>query len=526
MGRMVYEFQDTQRQLIEKEKLYRLTSNAIMCTALYPEHLSVTRVMGSCYTNISVAETTTLRAAERLSQQYPKIAVLNFANAVTPGGGAAYGEESQEAGLCRCTNLYPCLTKNENFIHFYQYNDGLAPYYSSRIIYSENITVIKRENGRPLERYFPVDVITCAAPNVRDQRAKLKKKKLKKLLEERIRNILMAAELHGVQALVLGAFGCGTFGNSPDMVAEIFQKLLVQGEFAYSFREVVFAIAVNGSRDQRNLQAFREQFGSMADTPLWGKKLSVYGDSISTYMGYNPQPCKVYYDRERAGRAGIFSADSTWWAVVLKHFGAQLLMNNSWSGSKVYGDDMSAGSSEWRTRNLHRDGELPDIILIYMGVNDYGYGIYPGEGYFQSAYERMLWTLKGRYPRAKIYCATLACGAMNGQKTFPAYLNGNAFEDYNQAIRIAAQKYRCRLVDLAAMGITYESVDGTHPNAMGMQQLAEGWIRGIEEAGKKKTTQKKKKRSWPQILVPVLLGIEAVIIIVLIMLIFNFVGKM
>lgn len=36
MGRMVYEFQDTQRQLIEKEKLYRLTSNAIMCTALYP----------------------------------------------------------------------------------------------------------------------------------------------------------------------------------------------------------------------------------------------------------------------------------------------------------------------------------------------------------------------------------------------------------------------------------------------------------------------------------------------------------
>lgn len=76
------------------------------------------------------------------------------------------------------------------------------------------------------------------------------------------------------------------------------------------------------------------------------------------------------------------------------------------------------------------------------------------------------------------------------------------------------------------MGITYESVDGTHPNAMGMQQLAEGWIRGIEEAGKKKTTQKKKKRSWTQILVPVLLGIEAVIIIVLIVLIFNFVGKM
>ena len=95
MGRMAYEFQDTQRKLMENEKLYRLTANAILCTALYPEHLSVTRVMGSCYTNISVAETTTLRAAARLSQQYPKVAVLNFANAVTPGGGVAYGEDSQ-----------------------------------------------------------------------------------------------------------------------------------------------------------------------------------------------------------------------------------------------------------------------------------------------------------------------------------------------------------------------------------------------------------------------------------------------
>ena len=53
---------------------------------------------------------------------------------------------------------------------------------------------------------------------------------------------------------------------------------------------------------------------------------------------------------------------------------------------------------------------------------------------------------------------------------------------------------------------------------MGMQQLAEGWIRGIEEE-KKKTTHRKKKRSWTQWLIPVLLGIEAVIVMVLIVLI-------
>lgn len=523
---MTYEFKDTQRCLSENEQLYRLTSDAIICTALYPENLSVTRVMGSCYTNISVVNTTALRAVSGMAQQYPKVAVLNFANAVTPGGGAVYGDDSQEASLCRCTNLYPCLTKSENFIHFYQYNDSQSPYYSSRIIYSENITVLKKENGRPLDRYFPVDVITCAAPNVRDQRANLKKKKLEKLLEDRIRNILMVAELHGVQAIVLGAFGCGSLGNSPEMIAGIFRRFLVGGEFAYSFREVIFAIDVKNPRDQRNLRAFREEFGTMAETQLWGKKISVYGDSLSTYAGYNPSRCKVYYDRERAGRAGIFSVESTWWAIVLKHFGAQLLVNNSWSGSKVYGQDIAAGCSEWRTRNLHRDGEMPDIILIHMGMNDYGYGIYPGEGYFQDAYEKMVWTLKGRYPAAQIYCATLASGVLNGQNMFPEYLNGNAFADYNQVIRYCAQKYNCHLVDLAAMGVYYDSVDGVHPNAMGMQQLAEGWIRGIEEEKEPGTAAVKKKKSkgMTGILIPILLGLEGIILVLLIVLILRFAG--
>lgn len=524
MGRLTYEFQDTQRRLTEDEKLYRLTSNAVVCTSLYPEHLAMTRVMGSCYTNISVAETTTLRAAAGVVNQYPKVAVLNFANAVTPGGGAAYGEDSQEASLCRCTNLYPCLIKNENLLHFYQYNDEQAPYYSSRIIYSENIAVIKKENGRPMERGFFVDVITCAAPNVHDHRANLKKKKLEKLLEERIRNILMAAESHGIQALVLGAFGCGAFGNSADMVAGIFHRLLTDGEFSHSFREVVFAIAVKEPSDRKNLSAFCQCFGSAADSPLWGKKVAVYGDSISTYAGYNPHPCKVYYDRERAGRAGIFSVESTWWMIVLKHFGAQLLVNNSWSGSKVYGEDMAAGSSEWRTKHLHRERELPDVILVAMGLNDFGYGVYPGEGYFQTAYEKMLWLLKGRYPQAQIYCATIPSGILRGQNMFPEYLYGHAFADYNQVIRNSAKKYNCGLVDLAAMGVTYDSVDGTHPNALGMQQLAEGWILGISES-KKEVNRQKRKINWTKIWIAVLVGVEGVILVILIILILSFSGK-
>lgn len=205
--------------------------------------------------------------------------------------------------------------------------------------------------------------------------------------------------------------------------------------------------------------------------------------------------------------------DSTWWMIVLRHFGAQILCNNSWSGSKVYGNSMSSGNSDWRTKNLHKNGELPDAILVYMGVNDFGNGVFTGEGYFRSAYAEMLWNLKCRYPKAEIYCATISTGMINGENMFPEVLYGNALQDYNRDIRICARKYGVHLIDLAAMGVSYESVDGCHPNALGMQQLADGWIRGITGKIPEKRQKKTEKR---ELWIRILLGIEGIILIFLI----------
>ena len=117
-------------------------------------------------------------------------------------------------------------------------------------------------------------------------------------------------------------------------------------------------------------------------------------DRLSTYYGYNPPECKVYYTPKYAERNGIFSVDSTWWMIVLNQLGARLLTNHSWSGSKVYGNIDSSGSSEWRTKCLHQNGEIPDAILVSLGMNDFGNGIPVGKGYFQTAYEKMLWLLR------------------------------------------------------------------------------------------------------------------------------------
>ena len=79
----------------------------------------------------------------------------------------------------------------------------------------------------------------------------------------RIRNILEVAAANNVDALVLGAFGCGAFNNPPDLVAEQFRKLLIDRGYGRFFKEIVFAIKKNDTRNS-NFEAFQAAFS--ADT--------------------------------------------------------------------------------------------------------------------------------------------------------------------------------------------------------------------------------------------------------------------
>lgn len=63
----------------------------------------------------------------------------------------------------------------------------------------------------------------------------------KEAMEERIAAVLNAAHSKGEEVLILGAFGCGVFGNDVREVAEIFRdelNLLFYG----TFRRIVFAV--------------------------------------------------------------------------------------------------------------------------------------------------------------------------------------------------------------------------------------------------------------------------------------------
>lgn len=227
--------------------------------------------------------------------------------------------------------------------------------------------------------------------------------------------------------------------------------------------------------------------------------VSILGDSISTYSGYNPGGYAVYYDEDMQMRNGLQSVYDTWWAKVNQKLNAYLCVNNSYSGSKVSGEEFPAGCCQERIANLRTSEYTPDLILVYMGFNDFGYGVpiscFPlsNDGRvnlrcFEDAYQQMLIGLRFFYPKAKIICATLMKTTLkqNHLWHFPDKFGGIRIDDYNNAIRRAALNCHVALADLGKNRLSftnltkydrrYETLDGTHPNAKGHQEIADEWI--------------------------------------------------
>ncbi|WP_172134997.1 GDSL-type esterase/lipase family protein [Adlercreutzia sp. ZJ473] len=243
---------------------------------------------------------------------------------------------------------------------------------------------------------------------------------------------------------------------------------------------------------------------------------SVYGDSISSFEGALPEGWRVFYEGEQRAATGVDSVADTWWGQVIGHFEGELLANAAWSGCVVEGTEFPVGASAERIAALARDGRAPDDIIVHIGINDYGWGSgdaqiaaatpsappklaaacpYHGreagmapEGAvanFAASYGRMVDQMRERWPEARIWVSTLLPGRVAGARrpTSPRYFRGVCVDEYNDAIRaVAAAREGCYLVDMAAFGFDYDAIDGTHPTAKGMRQMAALFIRGMEQA--------------------------------------------
>lgn len=180
--------------------------------------------------------------------------VMNFANAHVPGGGFLLGAKAQEEALCRCSTLYASIT-SEKAKEMYRYNNShLSAVESDYMLLSPDVCVFRNDELSPLPEPFLAAVITAPAPNRRGAAMLITEKKAREVFRRRIRIIFCAAAEYGYKDLVLGAWGCGAFGNSPDMVAEVFRELLIDENYVKYFDNICFA--VYGSEDSKNYKAF------------------------------------------------------------------------------------------------------------------------------------------------------------------------------------------------------------------------------------------------------------------------------
>lgn len=183
-----------------------------------------------------VNETTAQSAARLINLGYTNPVALNFASAKTPGGGFLAGAIAQEEDLCRCSGLYSCLKSKPIF-----YNENILCndcYYTDNIIYSPKVPFFRNEHNLFLETPFELSIITSPAPNIRGIESP-DEDKLIEVFYNRSKRLLEVAAAHQHDCIILGAWGCGAFGNDPALVATCFSEALKEINY---FRHVCFAV--------------------------------------------------------------------------------------------------------------------------------------------------------------------------------------------------------------------------------------------------------------------------------------------
>lgn len=205
---------------------------------------------------VEVVNETTSQAAVRLKELgKTNLVALNFAAARNPGGGFLAGAVAQEEDLCRDSALYACLKSKPMF-----YNNNIMcenSYYTDDIIYSPFVPFFRDEYHLLLEQPYSLSIISAPAPNVNAMKT-VDEELLAITLITRAQKILQIAHNHGHKNILLGAWGCGAFGNDPADVAAIFRAAL---KAVPVFEHVCFPV-YDTRTPQYLFETFKEAFSN------------------------------------------------------------------------------------------------------------------------------------------------------------------------------------------------------------------------------------------------------------------------
>lgn len=213
-------------------------------------------------------------------------------------------------------------------------------------------------------------------------------------------------------------------------------------------------------------------------------KISVMGDSISTYYGYSNNVVQgiggvhdtydsVYYPKN----SNLTSVYQTWWMQSIGYMGGQIVSNDSIGGTCVgyYNnntDDYYRLGSKWCMNNPTRINDLgqpdpstglcPDVILFMGGTNDACQADFNIQT-FMNNYSNTVRLMSERYNNPTIMCIT----------PYYSILSSNHIDEICYAISVVASQYpNCVFVNLRNLDMTGKLDVNAHPNVDGMTAIA------------------------------------------------------
>jgi len=221
-------------------------------------------------TEFFVAAMDCLEAASEAAKKWKtKPVVLVNGSDNQPGGGFTSGMSAQEEDVCRRTSLIHCLD-DPWFLEPHRSWSYPIPEFGT--MYSKDVFLFRHgaEKGyafmrRPMKLGF-INQAAYQSPPIKQKGNQLElSNRVKKGILRKLAAVLNTAFKHNHEVLILGAFGCGVRENPPEVVAQLFHRLLGKGgRFEGVFRAVVFAI-IDGRPARHNpngnLHPFASTFG-------------------------------------------------------------------------------------------------------------------------------------------------------------------------------------------------------------------------------------------------------------------------
>lgn len=236
---------------------------------MYSREFTVNDLPRKCVaTEIAVVNQDSIDAGLKLKGLGLNPVVLNFASRTNAGGGVINGSRAQEETIFRRTNMFRSLYQFMPFAEQFGVHRNPRQYPMDRNfggVYTPYATVFRDSEYHLLDCPERISFVSVAA--IRDPQTdgnRLTDDMITGTLNK-MRTILRIGLIHGHDAIVLGAFGCGAFHNPPHHIAELFKEVINEIEFRGKYKKIVFAVledhnSYGSLNPDGNLHAFMNVF--------------------------------------------------------------------------------------------------------------------------------------------------------------------------------------------------------------------------------------------------------------------------